>query len=127
MPLHHILRFAGGPVIAKQLLTGRRVLEVSSRGKAGIRLAHSQRRFNQGHRFWDWLTNHPRAVIPVITGLLAAIAVVITNSTQETKTKGTNSEALFTNHHDVIKQIQKWLMESTDTFIIIKGPQGPAK
>lgn len=63
----------------------------------------------------------------MIAGLLAAITVVITNSTQKTKTKDASSKALFTNHHDAIEQIQKWFMEFADTFIVVEGLQGSAK
>lgn len=75
------------PRPARAQLTRRPALQPLSGGKAGTRLRLSYERFTKNHRFWDWLTNHPRIVIPVIASLLAAITTVIVDPMQKGKSK----------------------------------------
>ena len=153
--------FVRDAIMAKNCLHGIVVPEELGGGKAGTKLRLSYERFTKNHRFWDWLTNHPRIVIPVIAGLLAAITVVIFDPIREffvkahiqksfslsdnsifqwfkrhtndilafrkNKTEDASLKALFTHRRDAIEQIQKWLMESADNFIVVQGPRGSGK
>lgn len=153
--------FVRDAIMAKNCLHGIVVPEKLGGGKAGTKLRLSYERFTKNHRFWDWLTNHPRIVIPVIAGLLAAITVVIFDPIREffvkahiqksfslsdnsifqwfkrhtndilafrkNKAEDASLKALFTHRRDAIEQIQKWLMESADTFIVVQGPRGSGK
>lgn len=151
--------FVRDAIMAKNCLHG--IVVPEELGGAGTKLRLSYERFTKNLRFWDWLTNHPRIVIPVIAGLLAAITVVIFDPIREffvkahiqksfslsdnsifqwfkrhtndilafrkNKTEDASLKALFTHRRDAIEQIQKWLMESADTFIVVQGPRGSGK
>lgn len=153
--------FVRDAIMAKNCLHGIVVPEELGGGKAGTKLRLSYERFTKNHRFWDWLSNHPRIVIPIVAGLLAAITVVIFDPIREffikahiqksfslsdntifqwfkrhtndilafrkNKTEDAGLTALFTHRRDAIEQIQKWLMESADTFIVVQGPRGSGK
>lgn len=153
--------FVRDAIMAKNCLHGIVVPEELGGGKAGTKLRLSYERFTKNHRIWDWLSNHPRIVIPIVAGLLAAITVVIFDPIREffvkahiqksfslsdntifqwfkrhtndilafrkNKTEDAGLTALFTHRRDAIEQIQKWLMESADTFIVVQGPRGSGK
>lgn len=153
--------FVRDAIMAKNCLHGIVVPENLGGGKAGTKLRLSYERLTKNHRFWDWLSNHPRIVIPLVAGLLAAITVVIFDPIREffvkahiqksfslsdnsifqwfkrhtndilafrkSKTEDASLKALFTQRRDAIEQIQKWLMESADTFIVVQGPRGSGK
>lgn len=127
--------------------------------KTMLRLSYEQKM--RGHHWWDWISSHPRIVIPIVAALLAAVTVVIFDPIREffieshiqkrfslsdnriyqwfkrqtsdilafRRHKGEDAglKALFTHRRDAIDQIQTWLMESADTFIVVQGPRGSGK
>lgn len=133
----------------------------------------------RAHHFWDWLTSHPRIVIPILAALLATITVAVfdpirsffirahvqhsfavrdsqlwkwlqgrTNAfvayarnSYDTAAdnmgigsgkshKGTGShgqDALMTHRRDLLDALRTWLLETTETFIVVQGPRGSGK
>ncbi|KUI60634.1 Mitochondrial escape protein 2 [Cytospora mali] len=159
---HIDFAFVRNAVMAKNCLHGIIVSEKTGGGKTGTKLRLSYERIVKGHRIWDWLSNHPRIVVPLVAALLAAITVVIFDPIREFfikshiqksfslsdnkifqwfkrqtnditlafrrhKAEEAGMTALFTHRRDAIEQIQKWLMESADTFIVVQGPRGSGK
>jgi hypothetical protein len=48
-----------------------------------VRLRLSYEKRQRSHPTWDWLTNHPRIVIPILAALVAAITVAIFDPIRE--------------------------------------------
>jgi len=133
-------------------------------GKLGtvLRLTYEQRQKTRW--IWDWLSNHPRIVIPLLAALVAGITVTVFDpirtlfikahvtralhledyrvwrwfkaQTEELLTRArlrdANNEAagmsaIWEDRKDNIDQIQTWLMETADTFIVVQGPRGSGK
>ena len=46
-------------------------------GKEGTRLRISYEKKTKPHSIWNWITSHPKLVIPLIAAMLAALSVVI--------------------------------------------------
>lgn len=64
-------------IMARNCLHGFVVPEGLGGGKAGTRLRMSYETRARPHRFWDWMSSHPRIVIPIIVALLTGLTVVI--------------------------------------------------
>ncbi|KAI0163416.1 RNA12 protein [Pestalotiopsis sp. NC0098] len=131
-------------------------------GKTGTKLRMSYEEKIKAHNIWNWITNHPRIVIPVLVALLTGLTVVVFDPIRsffvkahvQKKFRLSNSKlyrwlrrqtsdifsfrsghkgeqaglnAIWSHRKDVIEQIQKWLMETAETFIVIQGPRGSGK
>lgn len=148
-------------IMARNCLHGFVVPEDLGGGKLGTRLRMSYEQRTKPHRIWDWISNHPRIVIPVIVALLTGLTVVIFDPIRSFFVKAyvtqkfhlSNSKAfrwlrkqtsdilrfrrekadqaglnaVWTHRKDLIDQIQKWLMETAQTFIVVQGPRGSGK
>ncbi|KAJ3950513.1 mitochondrial escape protein 2 [Colletotrichum fioriniae] len=149
-------------IMARNCLHGFLVDEGLGGGKIGTRLRLSYEQKVKPHNIWNWLTSHPRVVIPVVAALLAAITVAIFDPIREFFVKAhiqhsfrlTNNKfyrwiksqtsdifssfghkkadkagfsAVWQHRRDLIEQIQTWLLESSDTFIVVQGPRGSGK
>ncbi|WYZ36599.1 hypothetical protein EsH8_II_000105 [Colletotrichum jinshuiense] len=149
-------------IMARNCLHGFLVDEALGGGKNGTRLRLSYEQRVKPHNIWNWLTSHPRVVIPVVAALLAAITVAIFDPIREFFVKAhiqhsfrlTNNKfyrwiksqtsdiissfghkkadkagfnAVWQHRRDLIEQIQTWLLESSDTFIVVQGPRGSGK
>ena len=123
-----------------------------------LRISYEKR--VKAHSIWNWLTNHPRIVIPVLAALIAGASVLIFDPIREffikvqvqhtlkfkesrvykwfkkhsssfsIGSKRSDKDGLNTvwNHRrDVIEQVQGWLDETSDTFIVVTGPKGSGK
>lgn len=152
--------FTRDAIMARNCLHGLVVPESSGGGKAGTVLRLSYEQKVRPHHIWDWISSHPRIVIPLIAALLATITVIVFDPIREFFIKAhiqksfslsdnrvfqwfkrqTNDilafrrskddagqKALFTHRRDAIDQIHTWLLESTDTFIVVQGPRGSGK
>ncbi|KAF3766289.1 hypothetical protein M406DRAFT_97535 [Cryphonectria parasitica EP155] len=153
--------FTRDAIMARNCLHGILVPENLGGGKAGTILRLSYEQKVRPHHIWDWISNHPRIVIPIVAALLAGITVIIFDPIREFSIKAhierrfslsdnkifqwfkrrTNDilafrkhkaedaglKALFTHRRDAIDQVQTWLMESADTFIVVQGPRGSGK
>ncbi|KAI1753149.1 RNA12 protein [Xylaria castorea] len=154
-------RFVRDAVMARNCLHGFVVPEELGGGKFGTKFRMSYERRTKPHRIWDWITNHPRIVIPVIVALLTGLTVVIfdpirsffvkthvsrkyrlsNNGLYRWLRKQTSDifafrrggdeqaglNAVWSHRKDLIEQIQAWLMESAETFIVVQGPRGSGK
>lgn len=148
-------------IMARNCMHGFVVAEKLGGGKAGTQLRLSYEQRMRPHRIWDWVSNHPRIVIPLLAALVAAISVVIFDPVREffikthvqrsftisnsrlykwfkrqtsdiftfrrQKSEQAGLSAVWSQRKDVIESVQTWLLETTDTFIIVQGPRGSGK
>ncbi|KAI2625279.1 RNA12 protein-domain-containing protein [Hypomontagnella submonticulosa] len=148
-------------IMARNCLHGFVVSEELGGGTAGTKLRMSYEQRAKPHRFWEWISSHPRIVIPILVALLTGLTVVIfdpirtffikahvthkfrlSNSRlyrwlrQQTtdilnlkreKSDQAGLDAIWTHRKDLIDQIQTWLMETAQTFIVVQGPRGSGK
>ncbi|KAI0425029.1 RNA12 protein [Xylaria sp. FL1042] len=153
--------FVRDAIMARNCLHGYVVPEELGGGKLGTKFRISYERRAKPHRIWDWITNHPRIVIPVLVALLTGLTVVIFDPIRSFFVKAhvsrkyhlSNSKwyrwlrkqtsdifalrrggaeqaalnAVWSHRKDIIEQIQTWLMETAETFIVIQGPRGSGK
>lgn len=153
--------FMRDSIMARNCLHGIVVSEALGGGKAGTKLRLSYEQIVKAHRIWDWITNHPRIVIPLVAALIAAVSVVIFDpirtffikahvqhsfkfrdstlykwfqrqtsdllSFRRQRAEQAGLTAIWSHRRDLIDQIQTWLLESTDTFIVVQGPRGSGK
>ena len=68
-------------IMARNCMHGFVLREAGSEAATKLRLSYEQR--VKPHHIWNWLTNHPRIVIPLIAGLLAAFTVVVFDPIRE--------------------------------------------
>ncbi|PSR87059.1 RNA12 protein [Coniella lustricola] len=153
--------FTRDAIMARNCLHGILVPDTLGGGKAGTKLSLSYEQKVRAHHIWDWISNHPRIVIPIIAALLAGITVLVFDPIREffikahiqksfslsdskifqwfkkrtgdilvfrrNKAEDAGLKALFSHRRDAIEQINTWLMESADTFIVVQGPRGSGK
>lgn len=143
-------------ILAKNCLHGLVVREENN-GAPVVRLKLSYEKYSRASWAKDWLFDHPRIVIPLLAALLALIASVVFDPLRGWSVKlhvnqalslgkynvfawATNVlrlsdrryehagfESVVSDRRDNIEQIEKWLMETADTFIIVQGPRGSGK
>lgn len=153
--------FTRDAIMARNCLHGIMVPEDVGGGKTGTKLRLSYEDKARAHHMWDWLSNHPRIVIPIIAALLAGITVIVFDPIREFfieshiqkrfslsdnkifqwfkrrtndilafnrhKAEDAGLKALAAHRRDAIDQIEKWLLETADTFIVVQGPRGSGK
>ncbi|KAI0397119.1 RNA12 protein-domain-containing protein [Xylariaceae sp. FL0594] len=153
--------FVRDAIMARNCLHGYVVPEELGGGKLGTKFRISYERRTKPHRIWDWITSHPRIVIPVLVALLTGLTVVVFDPIRSFFIKAhvshrfrlSNSgvykwfkkqtsdilafrreeaeqaglDAVWSHRKDLIEQIQTWLMETADTFIVVQGPRGSGK
>lgn len=142
---------------------GYTVSEAQGGGKGGTLLRLTYEKKQKARWILDWITNHPRIVIPVLAALIAGLSVTIFDPirTLAIKQHITRSlyledtrvyrwfkrqadalltsvrlrrggeeagmQAIWDDRKENIEQIQTWLMETADTFIVIQGARGSGK
>ncbi|CAJ2511072.1 Uu.00g066970.m01.CDS01 [Anthostomella pinea] len=148
-------------IMARNCLHGFVVTEALGGGKSGTRFRMSYEQKVKTHRYWDWIQNHPRIVIPVLVALLTGLTVVIFDpiraffvkahvsgryrlrnnrlyrwlrkqtsdifAFRRHKAEQAGLNEVWTERKDLIDQVQRWLMETAETFIVIQGPRGSGK
>lgn len=151
-------------VMAKNCLHGFVVGEANGGGKSGTVLRLSYEKKQKTRWIWEWLSSHPRIVIPLVAALLAGISITVFDPIRTFSIKAKISGSLHLNNYKVfrwlrsrtedliasvrlrygmkeaagmqaiwddrkqsIEQIQTWLMETADTFIVVQGPRGSGK
>ncbi|KAH8677740.1 RNA12 protein-domain-containing protein [Xylariales sp. PMI_506] len=153
--------FVRDAIMARNCLHGFVITPDLGGGKTGTKLRMSYEERVKAHHWWNWITNHPRIVIPLLVALLTGITVVVFDPIRtffikahvERKFRLTNIkfyrwlrrqtsdiftfarrkseqaglDALWKHRADLIEQIQKWLMETSETFIVVQGPRGSGK
>lgn len=148
-------------IMARNCMHGFTVAESLGGGKNGTNLRLSYERRVRAHHIWNWISSHPRIVIPIIAAMLAAFTVVVFDPIREFFVKAhvqqsfkfSNSRlykwfkrqtsdilpfhrdksgraglnALWNHRKELIDDVNTWLMETTDTFIVVQGPRGSGK
>lgn len=100
-------------IMARNCLHGFVVGEALGGGKDGTRLRISYEKRIKPYSIWNWLTSHPRLVIPVLAALLAATTVIIFDPVRKffIKTYVKHKATLSSN------KIYGWLKSQTDTLL----------
>ncbi|CRJ95514.1 hypothetical protein BN1708_002030 [Verticillium longisporum] len=148
-------------IMARNCLHGYLVGEALGGGKSGTKLRLSYEQRVKAHSIWNWISSHPRLVIPIVLGLVTAVTVAIFDPIRQffvkahiqrafrltdsrlyrwvksqttdllsfghKKADSAGFNAVWNHRRDLIEQIQNWLMESSDTFIVVQGPRGSGK
>lgn len=70
-------------IMARNCMHGLAVDEALAGHKQGTRLRLSYEARVKPHSIWNWLTNHPRIVIPAIAALLAGVSVMVFDPIRE--------------------------------------------
>lgn len=70
-------------IMARNCLHGFVVNEAQGGGKNGTKLRLSYVQKEKAHSIWNWLTTHPRIVIPIVAALIAGVSVVIFDPIRE--------------------------------------------
>lgn len=88
----------------------------SGGGGNGTKLRMSYQKRLRPHTIWNWFTNHPRIVIPIVAALIAGISVVIFDPIRQFFIKMHIQHSLrFTE-----SRLYKWFKTQTDNLILIK-------
>lgn len=148
-------------VMARNCMHGFKVLEEAGGGVGGTQLRLSYEQKIKAHMIRDWITSHPRIVLPLLAAILGTLAVAVfdpirtffikAHITHSLKIKdsqiyqwfssqakdiftfkGQNIEeaglgVIWDDRKKHIDQLQTWMMETADTFIIVQGPRGSGK
>ncbi|KAK0125310.1 mitochondrial escape protein 2 [Cadophora gregata] len=64
-------------IMARNCMHGLKVSEAEGGGTAGTLLRLSFQQKEKAHWIWDWLTSHPRVVIPALAALIATATVAV--------------------------------------------------
>jgi hypothetical protein len=67
--------------MARNCLHGFVLFEEGSKNATRLRLSYEQR--VKPHHIWNWITSHPRIVIPIVAAFLAAFTVVVFDPIRE--------------------------------------------
>ncbi|KAH6900119.1 RNA12 protein-domain-containing protein [Thelonectria olida] len=147
-------------IMARNCMHGFVVGEALGGGQTGTKLRLSFEKRVKANSIWNWLTSHPRVVLPVLAALLAGLSVVIFDPIREffvklhvqrsldikdskiykwfkkqtgnfslgnSKKNGDGLGTVWQHRRDDIAQVQGWLEETSDTFIVVTGPKGSGK
>ncbi|KOS22139.1 Mitochondrial escape protein 2 [Escovopsis weberi] len=64
-------------IMARNCMHGYVLGEAEGGGKNGTKLRLSYIRRAKPHSVWNWITSHPRIIIPVVAALLAGLSVIV--------------------------------------------------
>ena len=99
-------------VMARNCMHGYVAGEADGGGKTGTTLRLSYVKAMRVHSLWNWLTSHPRVVIPILAALIAGLSVIIFDPIR----------AFFIRMHIqhslsiTGSRIYKWFKRQTDNF-----------
>ncbi|TGO56225.1 hypothetical protein BOTNAR_0228g00130 [Botryotinia narcissicola] len=163
LPKFAMLDFANirHSIMARNCLHGLKVTEELGGGKSGTILRLSFETKMQAHHIREWLTSHPRVVIPAVAAILATVTVAVFDpirtffikahidhafslkdnkiyawfasqakdvfSFRVHKAEEASLSAIWDDRKQAIEDLQTWLMETADTFIVVQGPRGSGK
>ncbi|KAH6607986.1 mitochondrial escape 2 [Trichoderma cornu-damae] len=103
-------------IMARNCLHGFVLGEAQGGGKNGTKLRLSYVKREKGHSIWNWLTSHPRIVIPVVAALIAGVSVMIFDPIRMFFIKVNVQHSLrYTDW-----RIYKWFKSRTGTFSFYK-------
>lgn len=105
-------------IMAKNCMHGFVLHEQGSKAATRLRLSYEQR--VNPHHIWDWLTNHPRIVIPLIAAFLAAFTVIVFDPIREFFVKAHVHKTFeFTD-----SRLYKWFMSQTSDILAFGKRKG---
>lgn len=102
----------GDAIMARNCMHGFIVNETLGGGNNGTKLRLSYEKRVKAHSIWNWITNHPRIVIPVVAALIAGLSVVIFDPIREFFIKLHIHRSLEFKD----SRIYKWFKKQTDNF-----------
>ncbi|KAI6778804.1 Mitochondrial escape protein-like protein [Emericellopsis cladophorae] len=103
-------------IMARNCMHGFVVGEALGGGKMGTRLRMSYEKRVKAHSIWNWLTNHPRIVVPAIAALIAGISVIVFDPIRQFFIELHIQHSLrFTE-----SRVYKWFKSQTDQLNITK-------
>ncbi|KAL7799699.1 RNA12 domain-containing protein [Trichoderma ceciliae] len=103
-------------IMARNCLHGFVLNEAQGGGKNGTKLRLSYVKREKGHSIWNWLTTHPRIVIPIAAALIAGVSVIIFDPIRMFFIKVHVQHSLrYTDW-----RIYKWFKSRTGTFSFYK-------
>ncbi|CAM1504163.1 Fc.00g017540.m01.CDS01 [Cosmosporella sp. VM-42] len=99
-------------IMARNCMHGFVVGESQGGGLSGTRLRLSYEKRVKAHSIWNWLTNHPRIVLPALAALIAGISVLIFDPIREFFIK------VHIQHSLTFKEsrIYKWFKKQSGNF-----------
>lgn len=110
--------FVRDAITARNCLHGFVVPEELGGGKLGTKFRISYERRTKPHRIWDWITNHPRIVIPVIVALLTGLTVVVFDPIRSFFVKAHVSRKYRLSNSRIYRWLQK---QTSDIFALRRG------
>lgn len=99
-------------IMARNCMHGFIVKESLGGGKSGTILRLSYIRRVKAHNIWDWLTSHPRIVIPILAALLAGVSVIVFDPIRTFFIKGHVSHSFRFKE----SRFYRWFKSQTDNF-----------
>ena len=122
LPRYAFLDFAlvRDAIMARNCMHGFVVGEALGGGRGGtvLRLSYEQR--VKAHHIWDWITNHPRLVIPVLAALLAAFTVVVFDPIREFFVKAHVQRSFRLSN----SRLYKWFKRRTSDIFSFRRAKG---
>ncbi|KAK4243707.1 RNA12 protein-domain-containing protein [Corynascus novoguineensis] len=101
-------------ILARNCMHGFVVQEEGSKTSTRLRLSYEQR--VKPHHIWNWITSHPRIVIPIIAAFLAAFTVAVFDPIREFFVKSHVQKSFeITN-----SKIYKWLKRQTSDILAFR-------
>ncbi|KAL2018765.1 hypothetical protein VTK56DRAFT_393 [Thermocarpiscus australiensis] len=101
-------------IMARNCMHGFVLHEEGSKFPTRLRLSYEQR--VKPHHLWNWLSNHPRIVIPIIAAFLAAFTVAVFDPIREFFVKTHVQKSFeFTN-----SRLYKWLKRQTSDILAFR-------
>ncbi|KAK3298047.1 RNA12 protein-domain-containing protein [Chaetomium fimeti] len=98
-------------ILARNCIHGFVLQEEGSKSLTRLRLSYEQR--VKAHQIWNWVTNHPRIVIPIIAAFLAAFTVAVFDPIREFFVKVHVQRSFeFTD-----SKLYKWLKRQTSDIL----------
>ncbi|KAK1828305.1 hypothetical protein QBC39DRAFT_359651 [Podospora conica] len=105
-------------IMARNCMHGFVLREAGNEAATKLRLSYEQR--VKPHHIWNWLTSHPRIVIPLIAGLLAAFTVVVFDPIREWFVKAHVQRVFeFTD-----SKLYKWFKRQTSDMLVFRRKKG---
>lgn len=105
-------------VMARNCMHGFVLQETGSKALTKLRLAYEQR--VKPHHIWNWLTSHPRIVIPIVAGFLAAFTVAVFDPIREFFVKAHVQRTFeFTD-----SKLYKWFKRQTSDILSFRKRKG---
>lgn len=112
--------FTRDAIMSRNCLHGLVVPEDLGGGKAGTKLRLSYEQKVRPHHIWDWISSHPRIVIPLIAALLATITVIVFDPIREFFIKAHIQKSFSLSDN----RIFQWFKRHTNDILAFRRPKG---